>query len=548
MAVLQQLSYDQLPYPGLSHARTHPDRMATLARLLGMQPAPIDGCRILELGCGVGGNLIPMAYGLPGSQFIGIDLSGKQIEVGCQNINAMGLTNISLKQMDILDIGPEFGRFDYIIAHGVYSWVPPAVQDKILAVCKANLAPQGVAFVSYNTYPGWHMIELARGIMRYYAGPVVDFKQRADTARSILGWFAQAGESESSGYFNYLKFYYDYLTGQLNENYPKDDSALLHDELEECNYPLYFSEFVNRAAAHEMQYLGEIESSPASKKMMENLEYLQESYPTLVDREQSYDFLTNRTFRCTLLCHQNVELNRTVKPARLADFYIVSSAVPVSTAPDIAGNTVEQFKTHKGLTFSTDHPLSKTAMLCLSETYPRPVKFEALFKQAYARLEQVAAQQANATTRGSAPAFNVGDELRALAANLLKAYDYSFDLVELHSCPYPIADHAGDRPVASRWAVHCLQEPGQLWVTNLRHERVEIDDFDRYILLQLGEDINRGDMIQLVWNGPIKEGKLVLETEDENLSEAQMQALLAKEIDERLAWLAKAALILDIPG
>ena len=249
------LSYDEVPYPSLSHASTHPDSLATLARLLGMQPAPVQECRVLELGCGVGGNLIPMACALPGSQFTGIDLAGKQIEVGCQKIRALGLPNIDLRQMDILEIGPELGQFDYIIAHGVFSWVPPNVQEKILQVCRRHLAPQGVAFVSYNTYPGWHMINIARGIMRYYGGKAATLQERADTARAMLSWFAGAGESDSNGYYGYLSMYHNYLSGKQDEAEPKEDSALLHDELEEINLPLYFHEFVKRAEAHGLQTL-----------------------------------------------------------------------------------------------------------------------------------------------------------------------------------------------------------------------------------------------------------------------------------------------------
>lgn len=149
-----EVSYDELPYPSLSYAPTHPDRLATLATLLGMDPAPVGQCRVLALGCAGAGNIIPMAYVLPDAEFVGIDASARQIKRGQTVVEALRLDNISLEHLDIQDITPGLGEFNYIIAHGVYSWVPSEVQDSLLRVCKENLASNGVAYVSYNTYPG----------------------------------------------------------------------------------------------------------------------------------------------------------------------------------------------------------------------------------------------------------------------------------------------------------------------------------------------------------------------------------------------------------
>ncbi len=163
-------AYDLTPYIDLSYVSTHPDRLATMARLLGRQPAPVENCRVLEVGCAAGGNLLPMAYQLPGAEFVGIDYSAGQIEDGTQRIAALGLSNMQLICADLADLvnpaesGAEDGRdealgsFDYIIAHGVYSWTPLPVRDALLALCRRVLRPHGVAYISYNTYPGWHTL------------------------------------------------------------------------------------------------------------------------------------------------------------------------------------------------------------------------------------------------------------------------------------------------------------------------------------------------------------------------------------------------------
>jgi SAM-dependent methyltransferase len=161
-------SYDEVPYASDPYPQSHPDQLATVATLFGMAPAPVDRCRVLELGCARGGNLIPLALALPRSRFVGIDSSAHQVVAAREVIAALGLGNIEVSQRSILDVDAGFGSFDYIICHGTYSWVPSEVQDKILAVCARNLAPGGVAYVSYNTYPGWHLRGLVRDLLCYH--------------------------------------------------------------------------------------------------------------------------------------------------------------------------------------------------------------------------------------------------------------------------------------------------------------------------------------------------------------------------------------------
>ena len=170
MAHPTHASYDEVPYEFRPFVRSYPDHLATIATLFGMKPQSADRSRILELGCAMGGNLIPMAINLPNSQFLGIDLSARQIADGQAMIKKLGLQNIELRHANILDVDDSYGMFDYILCHGVYSWVSPEAQEKILSICSKNLKPMGVAYVSYNVYPGWHMFGMIRDMMIYHAG------------------------------------------------------------------------------------------------------------------------------------------------------------------------------------------------------------------------------------------------------------------------------------------------------------------------------------------------------------------------------------------
>src|SRR5277367_5351155 len=107
--------YDRVSYPTSAHTSTHPDRLAIMAKLFGMTPTPIERCRVLELGCNDGWNLIPMAFGLPESEFIGVDLAAQPIARGRAAIGALKLANIRLEQADLLEFPAAFGEFDYIV-------------------------------------------------------------------------------------------------------------------------------------------------------------------------------------------------------------------------------------------------------------------------------------------------------------------------------------------------------------------------------------------------------------------------------------------------
>ncbi len=193
-------AYDQVLYPGLPLPQTHPDRLATIAGLFGMSPAAAPNCRVLELGCGDGGNLIPMALTLPGSVFTGIDLAAPAITHGCALIRKLGLDNITLRRLDLMQAGADLGEFDYgvfdyIIAHGLYSWVPAAVRDGLLGLSRRHLAPQGVAYVSYNASPGFGRRRLFREMMLYHAREVEDPMRRVEQGVQLIG--ALAGYARS---------------------------------------------------------------------------------------------------------------------------------------------------------------------------------------------------------------------------------------------------------------------------------------------------------------------------------------------------------------
>ena len=160
-----EASYDAIPYCSFPVPASHLDRMFNVARLFGLDPVVPENARVLELGCAGGGNLIPLANRFPKASFVGVELSKVQCDNAISAANYIGLKNLEVRHASITDIDASLGKFDYIICHGVFSWVPDFVRDAILHVSSANLSERGVAFISYNTLPGWHFRGMLRSMM-----------------------------------------------------------------------------------------------------------------------------------------------------------------------------------------------------------------------------------------------------------------------------------------------------------------------------------------------------------------------------------------------
>lgn len=522
--------YDQIPYPSLSFNWSHPSHLATLATLVGMQPVPVEHCRVLELGCAGGGNLIPMAYSLPDSEFVGIDLSIRQIAAGQEAVTALGLPNITLEHMDILDVSPDFGQFDYIIAHGIYSWVPPAVQDKLLGICQQNLTPNGVAYISYNTYPGWRMLGAVREMMLYHTRHIEDPKAQVAEARVLLDFLAQSIQVNDSAHADFLNAYLNFVKAYFQQ---KNDAYVLHDELSEVNEPIYFYQFAERAAGHGLRYLADADFKTmlASNLPGEVAQTLRQLAKDTITLEQYLDFLRGRTFRQSLLCHQAVQLKSGMGLERLANFYVASHAIPESAQPDTHSKTVEKFKASDGTTLSTDHPVTKLALLYLAEIWPKAIPFRTLLDTARARLNGARSPEAN-------PAEG---DARVLAANLLKGFGYSEDLVELQVYLPRFVLEISERPVASpiaRWQAQYDHR-----VTNLRHERIQLEGVGRHLLAYLDGSRDHAALQEILMTLAL-EGRVEIRQDDQPVTEAeQIKRIVVETVKTQLRQLARAALL-----
>ncbi len=372
--------YDAVAYPSYTHANSHIDGLATQAVLHGLKPAPIDASRVLELGCGDGSNLVPMAYGLPGSRFVGIDLSKCAVDRGRQMISDLGLSNVELRQGDLLEIHESWGIFDYIIVHGLFSWVPPEVREKILQICGTHLAPHGVAFISYLAYPGAHVRAMLRDMMLFRAGDAVAPEVIQGLAREVATLVAS-----SAPVGDVVQRALQVEAARVLEAAP---DFLFHDDLAEWNAPYYFVQFLHAAGQHGLQYLSEADPTEMQVLHLSPVvrEQLNRLAPNRIQREQYLDFIKGRRFRQTLLCRTGIQVDETGGPGRLAGLRLASSSTGPGAPIDLTPGIEVSFHSLRGPRLDTGYAAGKAMLALLVESWPRRLPVEVVAAEVQAQL------------------------------------------------------------------------------------------------------------------------------------------------------------------
>jgi methyltransferase-like protein/SAM-dependent methyltransferase len=512
--------YDEVLYPVMTFPQTHPNRLATVAFLRGMQPAPARHCRVLELGCGVGSNIIGMAFQSPASEFIGLDLAQRPIASGQDFVKGLALQNVTLHSMDICAPDTnQLGRFDYIIAHGVYSWVAEPVRERILAICREMLNPQGVAYISYNAYPGNHLRDLVRGMMRFHTARFEDPIEKVGQARGLLKFLAESSPK--------LDYYIAAIRSQFERTLKYTDEAFFHDDLSEVNQPFYFHEFMSAAERHGLQFLGEarandLEPGKFTPQVGQRMNELAGA-PEVV-REQYKDFIRGCAFRQTLLCRREVEIAPELLVERVPELYVSCDATAKDAEEDPSGQSTI-FRRKGGLEMQATHPLISAALKYLVSQWPVVVSFEALLGAAR-----------------TAATGDLVDEIEILANTLTSAYRIGF--VELQISPPELTNRASERPLVSRLARYQL-ERGE-WAVNQTHVLIKFSDSLSRKLVQLldgtrDQERLRRDLLDFVQSGQgavIENGVQI-----ENMTEVEV--ILERRIREGLESLAREGMLVS---
>lgn len=498
--------YDELPYFCVARPSTHPLRLSGILNLLGIKAPPANQCRVLELGCGDGTNLFSMAVAFPNTQFIGIDLSMEQINIGKSRLKQLNLKNIHLYQEDILKIKDDIGYFDYIIAHGVYSWVSEKVQNKILELCSKHLTDNGAAYISYNTRPGWNLRMTIRDMLLYHTRGFQTISQKVLHIKSWLKLFEHHVSNRLSKtlptQINYG--YYRYLKNELPEFLELPESYLFHEFLEENNIPVYFYEFMEKATLYDLVYVGDADVRSIYREFQ--TPDMVEMFDTLdaISKEQYIDFLENRHFRMSILCKKGIEINPHL-PAQVCEHCYFSCAV-VSRSKQVTfeeGIAVE-FESSE-MVFLEYSSLGKAALICLAERFPETVSFEYLLQ-----LVQAVLAKNN---------LNKQELIQTLLRLSRKG------LIEVFPLPLPITLDIEEYPQVSPLVRLELAEK-KTQVTSLRQETTILTNpILIHLMPYLDGKHSRTDLIDMLqtWAG---EGKIALPSAEFDITQELIEQLL----------------------
>ncbi len=516
-------SYEEVPYQGSALKETHPAHLGAIAALFGLEAAPAGACRVLEIGCGDGSNLLPMAAAAPGSAFVGIDLSPRQIETGRAAAAALGLGNLELRAESLLDFEPGPEPFDYLLAHGVFSWVGPREQERILELCRLTLAPHGVAYVSYNTYPGWHQREMLRSLMLWTSRGETGLQRRREKAVSWVERLAAAtaagGKADPHALF----------LGETREHladYSERPTYLIHEYLEESNSPFYFHRFVAWARAHGLGYLadadaGSLEPEPLPPQLAADAA---EVATDRLEVEQLLDFLHNRSFRRSLLVRREVA----VAPAASAERV---TGLAIASAVRLAGEGWQpgqpaSFLTLEGRGFSTSHPVAQAALLGLTSAWPATLSFEGTLAAARDRWPEVGGE---------------GELAAAQLAEFLLA-GFAAGVVSLHRAPFRGAARPGPRPEV--FAAARLRASTGALVPNLYHRALKLDDDLARLLLTLADGTRDRAAVAAALAEEAISGRLRVENEGRPITDPTALAnVLPHLVDLHLTRAAELGLV-----
>ncbi len=451
--------YDAIPYESTPFHETHPGFLAPLARLFGLEAPHPARARVLELGCASGSNLIPMAWHLPASRFVGIELSATQAADGVELVTRLGLKNVEIRQGDILAFNRSEGEFDYIIAHGVYSWVPAPVRERILGLCRDHLSPQGVAYISYNVLPGWRMRGALRDMLLYHTRGLATPAQRLKAAQEFLAGLL-AGTRGLDAYSS------RFLREEIQRIQSRHPSYLYHEYLEETNQPFLFSDFVADAARHGLRYVCDTElHSLFPATLGDEAAAMLEGIDDDIALWQYMDFLASRNFRQSLLCREENVLQADPDLDRFTGYSFYADLRPPKKL-DLRRSKPAPFTAPDGAAHEVFHPLTKAALAYLGAHYPAAVGFDELLAQA---------QQAV----GAAGAAATAGETDHLASELFGLFAHQLVGATLEA--EPRVGSTAERPRASALA-RAQAATGDDHLTTSRHLSLGLDPFARAVV------------------------------------------------------------------
>jgi SAM-dependent methyltransferase len=371
-------TYDELPYEsGAIHA-TSPVRLSLVAGLHGGPRPPVEGYRALELGCGNGGNLLPLAFYHPGSEFLGVDSSEGALASARDAARELGLRNVRFELAELSRPEPLLReRFHYVLVHGVLSWVAEEVRAGILEVCAACPSADGLVYLSYNVRSGWAVRTLVRELLLEEVGSVEPLRERVHRAKELATRLREAlGETQHAQQVQ--------LAWELERVARSADSYLFHEYLLEVNRPFHHREVVDLLRGRRLAYLCDSSfNEPAGREPDGLREALDRLEARGGRRESLVDFLGCRAFRSSVFCRDEARTDREERRLEPSCF-VAGDLRPEKGPPDLGTDAEESFVHARGATLRASGAILKATLGVLAGTWPRYVRADDLAARAFA--------------------------------------------------------------------------------------------------------------------------------------------------------------------
>lgn len=501
------MGYNEVPYVSYPFEFNRPENLRTVGKLFGHEAPAIEKARVLELGGSDGMNLLRFASDYPESYCLGIDLSKVEIEHGQQRIKDIGLKNYDLKCVSITDLDESYGKFDYIICHGVYSWVPDFVREGIFEVTKKLLNKNGLAFISYNVRPGWNMINSIRELMVYHASNFENVNDQISQSRLALDFISDTVKDLDTPYAK--------LVNQMAEDLKgKADNYLRHEYLADENQAFYFHKFIEDARKHDLEYMGDTDvqrmfTGNLPAEAAEKLNQIND----IVRTEQYIDFIKNTQFRCTVLCHKDVKISRNIDNKIFHDFYysgIFTADKEINEQNILSKTEKVSFKANnnEALSITTSSPELKAVFATIMENVGNPLKIEEMADMVAKKYKKIKKE-------------DVIKEIDSVIGRIL----FSGYIKFYYTKPKSIST-ISKKPKVSDFNIYNIQKIAgnqKVWVTNQLNQMINVEDYYRHFVPLVNgentvEDLNKkvqkliDDKILLVQvDGKAVEDKKVIE-------------------------------------
>lgn len=506
---------ESVPYESFSFPETHAAHLYVVAKLFDLSPKPAQESKILEIGCAQGCNLIAQALLYPNARFVGIDLSRAHIDQANKAKQELDLTNIGFRLCDVADLTTRMrkqrGTFDYIICHGVLSWLPPPAQDDLFAACRDMLTDNGIAVFGYNTLPGWNHVRSLREMMLYHSERFDETAQKIAQSKALLHFLSENVGDESH--------YKDTIDEEIRLLEGVNSSFLLHDHLEAENHQFYLHEFVHKAQDFGLAYVGDSSLTAMylgnmPQAVREKLHALDD----LVTQEQYMDFLTNRRFRDSIVTKTTDKPKRALKAESIFDFYVSAHFIRDRDASK-DGAAVFAHKTAR-TTFTVNNPQAAEVFIQLCEYISHPVKLGDL-------IQKICAQNNISTS----------DPLK----KTIQEYGLELALrgfLSLHADPDDHISEISEKPRAFPLARYQARQPQCAACVNAAGETIPLDIASRTLLPLLDGAHNTDRLVQEICDKAQK-GELTFKQDDSLLDDSKVIEKIALQlVQTQLRYLA----------